>query len=409
MITSEYRPLLKHNIEILPAKDQERDMIIIRDSEGIVEKTLIMPAESIVLLQFFNGENSIKDIRSLILKLTGEVISESDIIDFVKQIEDAGYLEGEKTNRLREKVFSEFKNSSIRKVIHKGLSYPENILELSSFMSKFLKLDNKNIPLYSYKGLIAPHIDLIRGGRVYSSGYGEISKSELPDTVIAFGTSHRGGNSPFIITQKDYETPYGIIETDKELYSKFKDILWYEPDEEDFFHRNEHSLEFQALWLKYIWREKTPRWLAILTSRYERFAQDQPPSKIENIEKMFKDMEDLIREISKNKKIMIIAGADFSHVGPRFGDNIQITQSVKSEIEKKDREKIEYILNLDADGFYMSVMSEKNSTKICGLSPIYATLRALRAVEGEKKPKLLDYAQADDPFGGFVSFASIVF
>jgi AmmeMemoRadiSam system protein B len=149
--------------------------------------------------------------------------------------------------------------------------------------------------------------------------------------------------------------------------------------------------------------------LPVLTSRFERFATDITPSKISSIEKMFNDTENLVKEISKTKKVLILAGADFSHVGPHFGDDIKITPEVKSDTEKKDREKIEYILKLDYDGFYSAVMKDKNSTKICGLSPIYSSLRLIKAIKPDTKPELLDYSQADDPFGGFVSFASIFF
>ncbi len=408
MITQDFRPLLKEQIEILPTEHNGRQMIILKDNEGLTERNLLMPAESIVLLQLFNGENSIKDIQSLLLKLTGEIISESDIIDFVKQLDDSYFLESEKTAELRRNIYEEFKKMKVRKAIHKGLSYPDNILELSAFMSKFLKVE-QSTPISRRYALIAPHIDLIRGGVVYSKGYGELVKSEIPDVIIAFGTSHKGGNSPFIMTKKDYETPYGNIETDMDLYLRFKEILWYEPDEEEIFHRTEHSLEFQALWLKYIWREKTPKWLAILTSSYERFATDSPPSSIQNIEDMFRGLEKIVEETSKDKKVMILAAVDFSHVGHRFGDDVEVSDELKKEIENKDREKIKHILNLDPDGFYMSVISEKNSTKICGLSPLYAALRAIRALKPNKPGVLLDYAQADDPFGGFVSFASIIF
>ena len=409
MITSDYKPALKQEIEILPAEHNGRDMILIRDTEGLSNKTLIMPAETIVLLQFFNGSNTIRDIQSKLLKISGELINEAEIIDFVRQIDEANLLENEKTQEMRRKIYEEFRKSSVREAIHKGLSYPENILELTSFMSRFLKKEETNLPLKTYVGLIAPHIDLIRGGRVYAAGYKELLKSNPADVIIAFGTSHKGGNSPLILTKKAYETPYGNIDVDMDVYNRFSEILWYEADEEEYYHKNEHSLEFQALWLKYIWREKTPKWLPILTGAFERFATDIPPSKIETVEKMFQDIESLIKEISKNKRIMVVVGADFSHVGPRFGDDIEITPDVKSEIEKKDKEKINHILNLDPDGFYLSVISEKNETKICGLSAIYAALRVIRAINPDVKPHLLDYAIASDPFGGLVSFASIIF
>jgi AmmeMemoRadiSam system protein B len=76
-------------------------------------------------------------------------------------------------------------------------------------------------PLNTISGAIAPHLDFKRGGRVYSSTYSKLYHSSKPDLIIAFGTSHRSGNSPFIMTEKNYETPYGDVETDREVYNRF--------------------------------------------------------------------------------------------------------------------------------------------------------------------------------------------
>jgi len=410
MITSDYKPLLKRGVEILPAKDKERELILLKDNEGITNQVIVMPVETIALIQFFDGQNSIKDIQNQILKLTNHLVSEYEIIEFVKQLEQANFLENEKVNEIRKKLYEEFKNSSVRKAIHKGLSYPENILELSSFMAKFLKIEETKFPTQTIIGAISPHIDLIRGSSIYAKTYSELQKSVIPDIVIAFGVSHKGGVSPFIFTKKEYETPYGNIQVDNDLYMKFKEVLWYEPDEEEFFHKDEHSLEFQALWLKYIWRDKTPKWLPILVTDFERFCEKNPPSKIEYIEKFFSSAEIILKELlNQNKKVLILAGVDFSHVGPRFGDDIEITPEIKKTIEKYDKKILNLALELKADEFFLSVVETENETNICGLSATYSALRFIKSINQNARGKLLDYSQADDPFGGFVSFASVVF
>jgi hypothetical protein len=410
MITSDYKPILKRGVEIFPAKDKERELILLKDNEGITNQVLVMPVETIALIQFFDGQNSIKDIQNQILKLTNHLVSEYEIIEFVKQLEQANFLENEKVNEIRRKIYEEFRNSSVRKAIHKGLSYPENILELSSFMAKFLKIEEIKFPTQTIIGAISPHIDLIRGGSVYAKTYSELQKSVIPDIVIAFGVSHKGGVSPFIFTKKEYETPYGNIQVDNDLYMKFKEVLWYEPDEEEFFHKDEHSLEFQALWLKYIWRDKTPKWLPILVTDFERFCEKNPPSKIEYIEKFFNSAEIILKELlNQNKKVLILAGVDFSHVGPRFGDDIEITPEIKKTIEEYDKKILNLALELKADEFFLNIAETENETNICGLSATYSSLRFIKSINPNAKGKFLDYSQADDPFGGFVSFASMVF
>jgi len=410
MITSDYKPILKRGVEILPAKAQDKEVILLKDNEGITNQVLVMPVEMMALIQFFDGQNSIKDIQNHILKLTNQLVSEYEIIEFVKHLEKANFLENEQVNEIRKKIYEEFKNSNIRKAIHKGLSYPENILELSSFMGKFLKIEDIKFPAQKLIGAISPHIDIIRGGNVYSKTYSELQKSIIPDVIISFGVSHKGGVSPFIFTKKEYETPYGNIAIDNDLYMKFKEALWYEADEEEFFHKDEHSLEFQSLWLKYIWRDKTPKWLPVLVTDFERFCEKNPPSKIEYIEKFFNSADIILKElVNRNKKVLILAGVDFSHIGPRFGDDIEINDEVKKKIEVYDKRILNLAAELKADEFFAAVSQNDNETKICGLSATYSALRFIKSINPNAKGKLLDYSHSDDPLGGFVSFASMIF
>ena len=58
----------------------------------------------------------------------------------------------------------------------------------------------------------------------------------------------------------------------------------------------------------------------------------------------------------------------------------------------------------DAAGFFESVRRDGDRRRICGLSPIYALLRALGGVPGT----LRRYGQWPDP-QGVVTFASVVF
>lgn len=409
MIGSENKPLLKLFTEILPLEQGDKKLIMLKDSEGISDKIVLLPFESIGILNLLNGENTVKDIQSYILKETGILISENEIINFISQLESYGFIENESLNEKRKKIYEEFVNSNVRKEFHKGLSYPDNIIELTSFMSKFYSPAGNNTEHETITGLIVPHIDLIRGGDVYALGYSMLHKSIKPDLIIALGVSHYGGNSPLIFTKKSYQTPYGNMDTDLDVYSKIKNILWYEPDEEEILHRREHSLEFQALWLKYIWRDEAPKWLPVLVTDFSRFADKFSPSKVNTVNELFIKLENLLKELSKDRKILILSGVDFSHVGPRFGDNTEITVSVKNEIENKDKQIMKYITELDYDGFYEQVISTGNLTHICGLSAVYSSLRLIKSLKPDSKGEILGYKQADDPLGGFVSFATIKF
>ena len=64
-------------------------------------------------------------------------------------------------------------------------------------------------------------------------------------------------------------------------------------------------------------------------------------------------------------------------------------------------------MKLKADDFFMSVVSDGNKRKVCGLSALYTAVRLIAALAGDSPctGNLLSYAQAEDPAGGMVSFA----
>jgi AmmeMemoRadiSam system protein B len=188
--------------------------------------------------------------------------------------------------------------------------------------------------------------------------------------------------------------------------------MWYDPRADEWVHKNEHSLEFQAVWLRYLWREKTPPWIPILVSSFERFSADDVPSKIPTIEKALKDFGEVLRaQQQKGRKVMILCGIDLAHVGPRFGDDIEITPELKKKIEEEDRKSLVDAMALDADSFYRSVIADEHWRKVCGLSALYTGLRLIKDLGGSTSQfgRLLTYGQAPDPAGGIVSFASAVF
>ena len=97
-----------------------------------------------------------------------------------------------------------------------------------------------------------------------------------------------------------------------------------------------------------------------------------------------------------------VAGADLSHVGPRFGDPPLDPRS-KEEIEAIDREALAAAEKGDADGWFASIATHQDSSRICGYAPVYATLRCAAPGPG----RLLTYEQSDEKDSSMVSVASM--
>ncbi len=400
----------------MPAEQDGKPVFVLRDLEELTEKPLALSGGGMLLASLLDGKRTATQLRAEFFGNSGASVALPVILDLVKALDDAGYLETPVVADRRKKAFEYFRANPKRPAVFAGPSYPLDALQLAAHLGKFFTGEkgpgkeksgspSKPAPL----GLIAPHLDFTRGGPAYAWAYQALSERKPPDVVVALGVAHAAPDSPWIFTPKSYETPFGPMEVDDELYQKLASRVWYEPRADEWVHKNEHSLEFQAVWLKYLWREKAPKWIPILVSSFERFSPDEAPSSVPTIEKALRDLADVLnKEIDKGRTVMILNSIDLAHVGPRFGDDLEITPELEKKIEAEDRGSLIAALALDADGFYKSVVADKHWRKVCGLSALYTGVRLMKML-GASPGRLLTYGQAPDPAGGLVSFASAIY
>lgn len=411
-------PPLRPDLEISPFDHEGQPMFMLSDMTGLNPDTVAVPAAVVFVASLFDGKRGPAEVKAELAQHQ-VTVSEEEILHLADEMKKHGLLETPEARRKRVQALEDFRRSGVRPFRAEYRGLPQDPIEFGRFLNRFFKdplgpgepptvTSPKEPPL----GLIAPHIDFFRGGPLYAWAYGELQKSRPPDVIVAFGVAHMSPRSPWVPTLKAYETPYGPMEVDAELYNEIRSALWYDPLEEEWVHAKEHSLEFQALWLKHTWMKDTPKWVPILTSAFENFCEDAAPSSIESIEDGLQKIAKVLKERQKKgQRIMILAGIDLAHVGKRFGDEFDIDDAWKEKIEKADRESLEKALNLEADAFFLAGAGQNEWRKVCGLSALYSSLRMIRALGDGSPPKgrLLAYDQKPDPAGGIVSFTSAVF
>ncbi|MBI5631257.1 MAG: AmmeMemoRadiSam system protein B [Elusimicrobia bacterium] len=410
-------PAMRRDVEAVPIEHEGSPMFLLQDSEGISPEPIAVSPTAMLVASLLNGKSTAAELQAAFTKATGTVLGLGEISSLVSELGRMNYLETSEVAERRKAIWEGFLKSPARPAVLSGSAYPKEGLELAQALGKFFvdpkgpgkPLADKPALPRAPLGLVSPHIDLDRGGPSYAWAYGALSEAPPPDLIVALGVAHASPNSPWILTRKSYETPYGSLDTSLELFQDVQDLLWYDACADEWAHRREHSLEFQALWLKYLWREKTPPWVPILVSSFERFAPDRAPSGVETVETALRRIGERLAERGKKQRIMILAGVDLAHVGPRFGDDVEVNAELKLRVEAADRETLEQALKLDADAFYLSAVAGGHWRKICGLSALYTGLRWIKALGGEGPGKLLSYGQAPDPAGGLVSFASAIF
>jgi len=412
-------PALRRGLEAIPVEEHGEPLFLLRDLEDITAAAVGLSPAGLALATCFDGKRTAAQVGELFTRNTGHLLKHEEILGLAQDLEKALLLETPETGERRRRILQEFRDSPARKAAAAGRSYPDNLLELSQHLGRFFqdpKGPGRGFAAEAVSapplGLVAPHIDFARGGPVYAWSYQALSECRPPDAVVALGVAHMSPNSPWVMTPKSYETPYGSVPLHQGLYDDVRSCLWYDPRDEEWVHRGEHSLELQAVWLRYLWRDRTPSWVPILCSSFERFCPDRPPSTVSTVEGAIAQVgRALRRRADRGESIMVLAAVDLAHVGPRFGDQEKITPERAKKLEEEDRATLAHALALQADEFYLSVVSDGNQRKVCGLSALYTALRLIAALAGDSgcAGKLLAYAQAKDPAEGTVSFAGAIF
>ena len=99
---------------------------------------------------------------------------------------------------------------------------------------------------------------------------------------------------------------------------------------------------------------------------------------------------------------LYVAGVDFSHVGPRFGD-AKLDTETADDVRRVDELAISAAATGDADAWFQAIAGVEDGTRICGFAPTYCMLRA--ATPGAGRP--LAYAESPEPDGTVVTVAAV--
>ena len=363
------------------------------------------------IVYYFDGNHSITDIQKIYTQRFGE----SDIQDMIRQvIEELDknlLLDNSRSRDFIKKLKDDFRNSTIRKDAHAGTAYEADKdklkVQLDSF---FTSAEGSGMPSQinqanGLKGVIAPHIDIGCGGPCFAWAYREIAESSDAELFIILGIAHTGTKNLFALTNKTFETPFGNVETDKDFLKSLQKKHKTDYFEDEFVHKDEHSIGFQAVFLKYLYHQKKNfNIIPILcTSIGEADGCSNGLDQAPQFEEFVSSLKETIKESAK--KICIIASVDLAHVGNRFGDTEHQDEAYLDKLRVDDTVMLKYVENLYAEGFNNSIQKDHNGRKICGYPAINTLLNVIDASEG----KLLKYSQYADQTNSTVSFASMSF
>ncbi|MEO8376770.1 MAG: AmmeMemoRadiSam system protein B, partial [Candidatus Sumerlaeota bacterium] len=275
-------------------------------------------------------------------------------------------------------------------------------------MSSISPPETMDLPSGSVNAILCPHIDYQRGGEIYSWAYKALKEYGTgARTFIVLGTNHRHTQNRFIGTRKNFDTPFGVVETEQGLMNEIAAAYGDDFFREEYVHADEHTIELQAVYLKQIFGDTNIKIVPILVGSFDDLLETpgSPPSQDEEISKFTNILRGILDKYGDT--VALIGGVDLSHCGPEFGDEEVNDDARVKLIEQRDQAALAAVEAGDPDKFFDVYREDMNSFKVCSIGTIYCVLDAMR---GRGTPKLLKYNQANSTDKNcLVSFASVAF
>lgn len=383
-----------------PFMNEGSEMILLSDSEGIMENSLIVSQDILFIVSLMDGSRSLRDIQAEYMRTWGELLYMERLEEIVATM-DQNYLLFNENYRTRfSHLKMEYEANPVRKPVLAGRSYPANRMDLLMALDEIFKSTPEREVNGEITAILAPHIDYARGINVYRKIYPYLRHANK-SLVVIFGTCHHQTEKIWNISLKDFETPLDTVFVPQEL----KNLILQNNLLADYItewpHRNEHSIELQVPLVQVNMRNDFEI-LPILTGSMHEYIEGVRNIHDDSLTGLVDNLRDVLD--AYGKPYIIIAGADLAHIGVQFGDPYPLDAFALDRSKNKDEKILASIKEIDAQSFFDVIKSERDERRICGLTPIYFLLRLMESCTAE----IVSYDQWTDGKSS-VSFAGAVF
>ncbi|RIK40832.1 MAG: AmmeMemoRadiSam system protein B [Chloroflexi bacterium] len=407
LIPAERYPKLR-SLDIRPCQHEGRHYLLLRDPAQLSPHPLLVPQPLALVLAFCDGTRDAGGLASAFYETYGITAPLAPVEELVAALDEALMLENERAAQAHLAALEDFRNAPYRPPALAGLSYPADGKALWKLLQDYLEDANGVEPLTvdwsRPPGLLSPHIDYLRGGPVYAQVWKRAAQvAREADLVVIFGTDHYGAD-PFTLTHQNYATPYGTLPTARWLV----DALAATIGEETAFagelrHRGEHSLELVAVWLHHLREGQPVEVVPILVGGLHHYIHNgATPAQDE----LFAQVVETLRTGIRGRRVLVIASGDLAHVGPAFG-GAPLDQAGKQRVQAADQTLIDHLRAGDAERFFGAIQQVRDRNNVCGVTPLYLTLRTLGQVRGEEVAYAI--CPADETERSVVTVCGMVF
>jgi len=404
-------PLLRA-LSILPVRDGQQELLLINDPIGLIPEPVALRMEALPLLQLLDGRTSVSDLTAALVRGSRDIRAGSWVREFIGQLDRMLLLDSPRFHETYRAVRDAYHQLEVRQSVFAGVSYPDDPEAAAQFVDAHATaaaaLRREAAGTEPAAGatprlVMSPHLDPRRAGPSIALALGEIGVDrKTPLRVVVFGVGHMLWDAWYSLTRKHFETPWGRLECDTRFVDAVAAKLGDDAYRAEIVHRDEHSIEFQALYLKRRFGDRPLTLVPVLAGGFHPLLELQrAPSEVPELEALVGAIRDTEQALGGDT--VYLASIDLSHVGPRFGDPAP-DERVRRETETGDRAALDAARRGDAEGWHAAIAASQDATRVCGWGATYLALRCAAPGAG----RALHYHQSPEEDGSFVSVAAMV-
>jgi len=268
----------------------------------------------------------------------------------------------------------------VRQAVFAGSWYPATSAECEREIRGFLQKEVRAKPGKQTMGVIVPHAGWAYSGGIACRAISLLSQAPAPDTVVIFGMHLHADAMPRIMPAGGIETPFGVVEVDKDLCRHLiKRFSFREESARHFSPAN--AIDLQLPFLTCVFKAIAPE----IGAAVVEIAKEQA------------------------RKIAVVGSTDLTHYGSNFGLTHYGTGSAAHEKvrQREDRRIIDLMQTMDPMAVITEALASHNA---CCSGAVAAAIAASRSL-GATNALLTEYATSYDisPAESFVGYAGIVF
>jgi len=381
------KPKLRE-VEAHPIQHQGQQFVLLRDPLQLSDAQIAVPRPLAPLLGLMDGTRDETTLEAALQVRAGVRLAPGLLSKLLLDLDSAFLLDNERFAEAKREALSAYREAPFRPLTVDGLSSGQTPEAAKAWLQSFVdalpadgSAADAGLPQGQIVGLISPHIDYNRGGAIYAQVWRAAAQAvREAELVIVFGTDHRGGAGTLALTHQSYATPWGILPTDGQTVEVLTEALGKETAlAAELHHGSEHSIELAAIWLHFVRGRPVPI-VPILCGHFGSFiAGEADPFSYEPFAKMV----EILRGAMASRQTLVVAAADLAHMGPAFGDPYGLDFIGRAKQRSADERLMASVYAGDEVSFFEQLKAEGDRRNVCGLPPIYLTLRLLGKTTGE--------------------------